>query len=89
MIWVAMLRSQCRPPDQRDVANSTRHEKFRLDHFIERNISLRVIRRVGYWPFKKTLPREVGEKPGSAWSQATIAAISGLVPTMFMTSVRL
>jgi len=32
---------------------------------------------------------EVGEKPGAARSQVTIAAISGLVPTMFMTRVRL
>jgi|SRR6188474_2817088 len=35
------------------------------------------------------LPREGGEKPGPVLSQATIAAISGLVPTMFMTRVRL
>jgi hypothetical protein len=37
----------------------------------------------------KTLPGEVGDKPGPVRSQATIAAISGLVPTMFMTRVRL
>ena len=37
----------------------------------------------------KTPPREVGEKPGPARFQATIAAISGLIPTMFMTRVRL
>ena len=37
----------------------------------------------------KTPLLEVGEKPGPARSQATIAAISGLVPTMFMTRVRL
>jgi hypothetical protein len=42
----------------------------------------------GSWPCKNTLPREVGEKPGPVRSQATIAAISGLVPTMFMTRVR-
>ena len=43
----------------------------------------------GSWPCKNTLPREVGERPGPVRSQATIAAISGLVPTMFMTRVRL
>ncbi len=41
------------------------------------------------WPCKNVLPGEVGEKPGPARSQATIAAISGLLPTMFMTRVRL
>jgi hypothetical protein len=30
-----------------------------------------------------------GEKPGPVRSQATIAAISGLIPTMFMTRVKL
>ncbi len=43
----------------------------------------------GSWPCKNTLSKEVGEKPGPVRSQATIAAISGLVPTMFMTRVRL
>ena len=33
--------------------------------------------------------KEVGEKPGAVRYQATIAAISGLVPTMLMTRVRL
>src|ERR1700732_2735161 len=37
----------------------------------------------------KTPSPEGGEKPGPVRSQATIAAISGLVPTMFMTRVRL
>jgi len=37
----------------------------------------------------KTPSKEVGEKPGPVRSQATIAAISGFVPTMFMTRVRL
>jgi hypothetical protein len=45
--------------------------------------------RFGSWSCKNTLPKEVGEKPGPVRSQATIAAISGLVPTMFMTRVRL
>ena len=40
-------------------------------------------------PCKNTLPGEVGEKPGPVRSQAAIAAISGLIPTMFMTRVRL
>jgi hypothetical protein len=37
----------------------------------------------------KTSPGGVGEKPGPVRFQAAIAAISGLVPTMFMTRVRL
>jgi hypothetical protein len=37
----------------------------------------------------KTPPREGGEKQGLVRSQAAIAAISGLVPTMFMARVRL
>jgi hypothetical protein len=45
--------------------------------------------RCGSWSCKNALPREVGEKLGPVWSQATIAAISGLAPTMFMTRVRL
>jgi hypothetical protein len=45
--------------------------------------------RFGSWSCKNILPKEVGEKPGPGRSQATIAAISGLVPTMFMTRVRL
>jgi hypothetical protein len=45
--------------------------------------------RSGSWPCKNIPPREVGEKPGPARSQATIAAISGLLPSMFMTRVRL
>jgi hypothetical protein len=45
--------------------------------------------RCGSWPCKNALRREVGEKPGPVRSQATIAAISGLIPTMFMTRVRL
>ena len=45
--------------------------------------------RFGSWPCKNTLSREVGEKSGPVRSQATIAAISGLIPTMFMTRVRL
>lgn len=44
---------------------------------------------MGSWPCKNTLVREVAEKPGPVRSQATIAATSGLVPTMFMTRVRL
>ena len=43
----------------------------------------------GSWPCKNALSREVGEKPGPVRSQATIAAIASLVPTMFMTRVRL
>jgi hypothetical protein len=34
-------------------------------------------------------PFPLGEKPGPVRSQATITAISGLVPTMFMIRVRL
>jgi hypothetical protein len=45
--------------------------------------------RLGSWPCKNALRREVGEKSGPVRSQATIAAISGLIPTMFMTRVRL
>jgi len=41
--------------------------------------------RVGSRSCKNTLPGEVVEKPGPVRSQATIAAISGLMPTMFMT----
>jgi hypothetical protein len=43
----------------------------------------------GSWSCKNALPRKVGEKPGPVRSQATIAATSGLVPTMFMTRVML
>jgi hypothetical protein len=43
----------------------------------------------GSWPCKNGLPRKVDEKPGPVRSQATIAAMSGLVPTMFITLVRL
>jgi hypothetical protein len=45
--------------------------------------------RSGSWPCKNTLRREAGEKREPVRSQAAIAAISGLVPTMFMTRVRL
>jgi hypothetical protein len=45
--------------------------------------------RLGSWLRKNALAREVGEKPEPVRSQAAIAAISGLVPTMFMTRVRL
>ena len=45
--------------------------------------------RLGSWPCKNILPKEVGKKPGPVRSQAAIAAISGLGPTMFMTRVRL
>jgi hypothetical protein len=38
--------------------------------------------RFGSWPCKNAHPRDVGEKPGPVRSQAAIAAISGLVPTM-------
>jgi hypothetical protein len=31
---------------------------------------------------------EVGEKPGPVRSQATLAANSGLIPTMFITRIR-
>ena len=37
----------------------------------------------------KTPSQEVDERSGSVQSQAAIAAISGLGPTMFMTRVRL
>src|SRR6476619_6374551 len=40
--------------------------------------------RDGSWPCKNAFPRIAGEKPGPVRSQATIAAISGLIPTMFM-----
>jgi hypothetical protein len=46
--------------------------------------------RVGSWPCKNTPQRDVvpgSQDPGR--SQAAIAAISGLIPTMFMTRVRL
>jgi uncharacterized protein (DUF2126 family) len=45
--------------------------------------------RFGSWPCKNSLAREVGERPGPVRSQATIAAIRGSVPTMFMAPVRL
>jgi hypothetical protein len=45
--------------------------------------------RNGSWPCKNAFPRGAGEKPGPVRSQATIAAISGLIPTMFMTRARL
>jgi hypothetical protein len=45
--------------------------------------------RFGSWSCKNALLREVGEKPRPVRSQATIAATSGLVPTMFITRVRL
>jgi hypothetical protein len=45
--------------------------------------------RNGSWPCKNTLSKEADVKPGPVRSQAAIAAISGLVPTMFMTRVRL
>jgi len=45
--------------------------------------------RSGSWSCKNTLPREVDEKLGPVRSQAVIAAITGLVPTMFMARVRL
>jgi hypothetical protein len=43
----------------------------------------------GSWPCKNTFPGEGGETAGPVRPQATIAAISGLVPTMFMTRVKL
>jgi hypothetical protein len=43
----------------------------------------------GSWPCKNAFPRQVDERRGSVQSQAAIAAISGLVPTMFMTRIRL
>jgi hypothetical protein len=45
--------------------------------------------RSGSWPCKNFVPGEVGGKAEPVRSQAAIAAISGLVPTMFMTRVRL
>ena len=45
--------------------------------------------RLGSWLCKNAVLREVGEKLGLVQSQATIAAINGLIPTMFMTRVRL
>ena len=38
---------------------------------------------------KNAVPRTAGQKPRPAWSQAAIAVIRGLIPTMFMTLVRL
>ena len=43
----------------------------------------------GVLAVQKHPSKEVGEKPGAVRYQATIAAISGLVPTMLMTRVRL
>jgi hypothetical protein len=45
--------------------------------------------RFGSWSCKNAVAREAGEKPGPDRSQATIAAISGLMPMMFMTRVKL
>ena len=45
--------------------------------------------RSGSWSCKNAVAREAGEKPGPGRSQATIAAISGLIPMMFMTRVKL
>jgi hypothetical protein len=45
--------------------------------------------RSGSWPCKNSLLGEVGEKLGPVRSQAAIAAMSDLIPTMFMTRVRL
>jgi hypothetical protein len=45
--------------------------------------------RFGSWSCKNSIPGEFGEKAGPVGSQAAIATISGLVPTMFMTRVRL
>jgi hypothetical protein len=45
--------------------------------------------RSGSWLCKNAVLREVGEKLGLVRSQATITAINGLIPTMFMTRVRL
>jgi hypothetical protein len=43
----------------------------------------------GSWPFKNGLKGRRFCNPEPARSQATIAAISGLVPMMLMTRVRL
>jgi hypothetical protein len=56
---------------------------------MEHNLPKQANVRTGSWSCKNAVPREVGEKPGPVRSQATIAATSGLVPTMFMTRVRL
>ena len=40
------------------------------------------------WPCKNTLEGEMSIEI-LVWAQATIAAISGLIPTMFITRVRL
>jgi hypothetical protein len=45
--------------------------------------------RFSSWSRKNALASEVAEKPGPGRSQATIAVISCLVPTMFVTRVRL
>jgi hypothetical protein len=55
------------------------------------NLTNFLCRRRQFWVLavQKHPSKEVGEKPGAVRYQATIAAISGLVPTMLMTRVRL
>jgi hypothetical protein len=70
------------------------HHANQQNQIEERSFGLRSLLstndvRFGSWPCKNALPREVDERPGSVQSQAAIAAISGLAPTMFMTRVRL
>jgi hypothetical protein len=45
--------------------------------------------RCGSWSCKNAIPGEAGEKAEAVRSQAAIAAISGLIPTMLMTRVKL
>jgi len=61
----------------------TRSTAFLAKIVAVRRIPLRVL------AVQKHPSKEVGEKPGPVRYQATIAAISGLVPTMLMTRVRL
>lgn len=45
--------------------------------------------RFGSWSCKNAFCGRMVVEAGTVWSQAAIAAISGLVPTMFMARVRL
>jgi hypothetical protein len=45
--------------------------------------------RLGSWPCKNSFERSVLRQNAGAFQAAAIAAISGLMPMMFMTRVRL
>jgi len=59
------------------------HQAWNLTDLNKRHVAF------GSWPCKNSIPGKPERRPGLGRSQAAIAAINGLVPTMFMTRVRL